>query len=62
MITAAKLKAADTELKRYQKAVKALREKAEGSTFFAHFPAETGAIKRASMDLTKALANLRKSD
>lgn len=36
----------------------------EGGRIFTHdnFPREQGAIKRASMDLTRALADLRKPD
>ena len=30
--------------------------------YYRNTPAETAALRRASMDLTKALANLRKSD
>lgn len=32
----------------------------KGDTYLTDFPIQTGAIRRASMDLTRALANMRK--
>lgn len=61
-----KLKAAVAEAERFIKRAKAL-PKGEpykiGDDVFTqdYFPKEQGAIKRASMDLTRALADLRKA-
>lgn len=61
-----KLDAAVAEAKRFLERVKALPKpttyEAHGRTYtHDHFPRESGAIRRASMDLTRALADLRRS-
>ena len=61
-----KLKIAVQEAKRFLERAKALPEPEpykgySGETrFHDNFPREQGAIKRASMDLTRSLAELRK--
>ena len=54
------------EMARLQSAISALHEAAVSENgqpdFYHHFPRETGAVRRASMDLTRALADMRKSD
>lgn len=60
-----KLKIAVAEAERFIKRAKALPKAypySSGSYNFMHdnFPKEQGAIRRASMDLTRALAELRK--
>jgi hypothetical protein len=65
-MTKEKLQTAKEEALRFLKAVDALEDQKEVSTI--HAPAyyrgskQTGAVKRASMDLTRALAELRKPD
>mgnify|MGYP003440000088 FL=1 len=61
-----KLATAVAEAKRFIERAKALPEptayQSGGHTFMNdNFPKEQGAIKRASMDLTRALADLRRS-
>lgn len=55
-----------SEMARLQSAISALHEAAVSESgqpdFYHHFPRETGAVRRASMDLTRALADMRKSD
>lgn len=56
-----------SEMARLQSAISALYEAAVNESgqpdfFYHHFPRETGAVRRASMDLTRALADMRKSD
>lgn len=60
-----KLKVAVAEAERFIKRAKALPKaepyESHGHTFtHDYFPREQGAIKRASMDLTRALADLRR--
>jgi len=60
-----KLKIAIAEAERFIARAKALPEPQpyvmQGRTYLNHnFPKEQGAIRRASMDLTRALADLRK--
>jgi len=60
-----KLKIAVAEAERFLKRAKALPKpepyQSGGYTFAGdNFPREQGAIKRASMDLTRALADLRR--
>jgi len=54
------------EMARLQSAISALHEAAVSENgqpdFYHYFPRETGAVRRASMDLTRALADMRKSD
>ena len=54
------LNAVEVEIRRYRRAVAALRIMDKSSRFWT-CPKETGAVRRASMDLTRALANLRRS-
>lgn len=54
-----KLKVAVEEAERFLQRVKALPEP---YTDVSYFPKEQGAIKRSSMDLTRALADLRRPD
>lgn len=59
----AKIKKALFEAHRFIDAVKALNvemAKPKSSFYFSSYPKESGAIKRASMDLTRALADMRK--
>jgi hypothetical protein len=58
-IEAARLDAAETEAKRFLKRMSELRaaKKRDAGTH----PRESGALKRASMDLTRALADVRRS-
>jgi hypothetical protein len=55
---------AEKEAKRFLFACALVREESKGRAEFATWPitgtAKTGALHRASMDLTRALANLRK--
>lgn len=56
-----KLKTAIAEAERFLKRAKALPKKVpNGSYCENHHPKESGAIRRASMDLTRALADLRR--
>jgi hypothetical protein len=65
-----KLKVAEDEAYRFLDAAKKLRRYAsqEGSyvlrngSYYSCAPKQTGAVRRASMDLTRALAELRKPD
>ena len=63
-----RLQIAVAEAKRFLARAEALPPEVETapgdySNFFTNnHPKETGAIRRASMDLTRALADLRKSD
>lgn len=54
-----KIKAVEVEIERFQKRVNDLRETPKKQYQF-YQPRETGAIRRASLDLTRALAQLRK--
>lgn len=59
-----KIAAAVAEARRFIERVEALPEQATyeafGHTYSCHYPKEQGAIRRASMDLTRALADLRR--
>jgi hypothetical protein len=55
-----KLKRAMSEAKRFQDAAKAYIKRADNDKFAEYGCAESGAAKRASMDLTRALAEMRK--
>lgn len=58
-----KLRIVVEEAERFLQRVKALPEPyTEGRWDVSYFPKEQGAIKRSSMDLTRALANLRRPD
>lgn len=67
-----KLKTAIAEAERFLKRAKAIKPpervpadwKKDGSTFLDESipPKESGAVKRASMDLTRALADLRRPE
>lgn len=48
------------ELRRFKVRVKTLHDQTRSDQDIYAYPSETGAIKRASMDLTRALAKLRK--
>jgi hypothetical protein len=56
---------AENEVKRFLQRLKELKEteeyKAESSRYSISGCTESGAVRRASMDLTRALAKLRKS-
>lgn len=59
-----KLAKAEKEAKRFLESIKKLRERTKENKYFVRHGyitgcAETGAVKRASMDLTRALADLR---
>lgn len=62
-----KIQKAKTELARLQDAIKALEIEATGAIdprngyYYGH-PKLTGAVRRASMDVTRALADLRRHD
>jgi hypothetical protein len=68
-----KIQEVEAEIERFQKIVFRLRElrskgrlyseylDEDGLPYLNDFPAETGAIRRASMDLTRVLARLRSS-
>lgn len=43
-----------------KKRIAACKERGDIHVYSRHFPALTGAIRRASMDLTRALADLRR--
>jgi len=65
MMDRKKLEAAVAEAKRFIERAKALPKpepyQSSGHTFMHdNFPRESGSIRRASMDLTRALADLRK--
>lgn len=53
------------EMQRLSAAITALHDVAKSEKgqpdFYSYFPRETGAVRRASMDLTRALADMRKS-
>ena len=54
-----------SEMARLQSAISALHDAAVSESgqpdIYNRFPRETGAVRRASMDLTRALADMRKS-
>ncbi len=53
----------EQELNRYNQAVAALRAKGIDSGVETYYGSkETGAVRRASLDLSRALADLRKPD
>jgi len=58
----AKLNAAIEEAKRFLLRAEAAKPTATTHGHFYHAPKEQGAVKRSSMDLTRALADLRKSN
>ena len=58
-MTPEKIRAAVNDAKRFLAAVKKLEE-AEKQGFGYSTPRESGAVKRASMDLTRALADMRR--
>jgi len=55
------LKIARQEAKRFLERVLTLEDRIYGETLVLSGWAESGAVKRASMDLTRALAEMRKS-
>ena len=56
------LKAAKAEAKRFLDAVSAFEKaEAEKAEHYYSTPRQSGAVKRASMDLTRALADLRRA-
>jgi hypothetical protein len=59
------IKTAEAEAKRFLAKVSEWRKaqgtyEANGTTYSNHTPKECGAVKRASMDLTRALSTMRK--
>lgn len=60
MVTKEKMDKVSDEMNRLKGAMRELRVRLAEDNFPAHWPAHTGAIKRASMDLTRALAELRR--
>jgi hypothetical protein len=65
MVTLAKLKEVEVEIKRYQKRVNELKKVMSRDKncmiFISGISLETAAVKRASMDLSRALTKLRSS-
>jgi len=60
-MTVTKIKAAIKEAQRFIKLAKVAAEEHEGSGHYAMWGSKaTGALKRSSMDLTRALAEMRK--
>lgn len=60
-----KLNALEKEIKRMTSKMKALREavaerKYAGDTCYYHCPKESGAVRRASLDLSRALSEFRR--
>lgn len=55
-----KIKKVKTEMKRLNAAILLMEENASLSHASYWGPKETGAVRRASMDLTRALADLRR--
>jgi putative IMPACT (imprinted ancient) family translation regulator len=57
-----KIDVAEAEAQRFLDRVRALKAKINGNQFALDFGSkETAAVRRASMDLTRALAEMRKS-
>ena len=56
------LKIAKREAKRFLERVLTFEDRIAEDKFVLYGCAESGAVKRSSMDLTRALAELRKSD
>ncbi len=61
MITFEKLNAASDEIKRYSKCVKKYRERLNEDKMAKYGCKESGAVRRASMDVSRALTELRRS-
>ena len=59
---AKRLDAAIAEAKRFLKTAAECKKIQDQDSEYIHAGVETGAAKRASMDLTRALSQLRKSD
>lgn len=57
---AAKLNAAIKEAKRFLEKAKGLKDVEVAFPEYGFHPRESGAVRRASMDLTRALADLRR--
>ena len=53
--------AAEKEARLFLARVRTLKEKMRGDRFALYGCKESGAVRRASMDLTRALADLRRS-
>jgi hypothetical protein len=53
--------AAVGEAKRFLKAVDALKERCKSDQYAMDSSRESGAVRRASLDLTRALADMRRS-
>ena len=60
MLTKEKIRAVKVELSRFKKALANLEDEEDRYTFMIGNK-HTGALKRASMDLSRSLTNLRKS-
>ncbi len=60
-MTLGKIEAVKVEMARLKKAITEMEEVATLSHGSFWGPKETGAVRRASMDLTRALANMRKT-
>lgn len=58
-MTPEKLKEAEFEAKRFLKRLAELKKVKDDAQHYWQCPKEYGAIRRASMDLTRALASLR---
>jgi aromatic ring hydroxylase len=62
-----KIQKAKAEIARLQEAIKALEDEATNASdprngYYYGYPKLTGAVRRASIDVTRALADLRKHD
>lgn len=62
MITVKKINAVLNEVSRFRKVAIAAKDRLGDDKFAKYGCRETGAVRRASMDLTRALADLRKTD
>jgi len=59
-VSAKKLEAVTEEVQRFMRTVKAAKERLKEDPMAECGSQETGAVRRASMDLTRALVQLRK--
>lgn len=57
-----RLNKVENEMHRLAATIDILNSVGGGNSNSGCYPIESGAVRRASMDLTRALANLRKSD
>lgn len=57
-----KVELAEREAKRFLEKVKELKKRAKIDIYAFHGCKETGSVKRSSMDLSRSLSELRKTD